>query len=133
MEQAKATAYYNLMNKWLFLRNNNISILDYFELNDSKSYAIYGFGEMGKRVIEEFQIKGVTFSYVVDKQADCYFTDFIMKSLGDKLPDADVMIVSQIYEYDSIFKELSIKFGGEIVSLEKIINSLWISYWEKRS
>ena len=47
--------YYNMLNKWLYLKQNGTSLDTYFKKNDYNSIAIYGMGEMGNRLYDELK------------------------------------------------------------------------------
>ena len=50
---AKFEDYFAIVNKWLKNRNQHISVADYFKNNHYEKIAIYGMGEIGKRLYEE--------------------------------------------------------------------------------
>ena len=52
---AKFEDYFAIVNKWLKNRNQHISVADYFKTNHYEKLAIYGMGEIGKRLYEELK------------------------------------------------------------------------------
>lgn len=122
-----------LLNKWFALKNFGIKLDSCASCSKGKKIAVYGLGEIGKRLMEELECSNMKVEYVVDKRADSLFTEFEIYSPTDKLPPADIMIVSVINDYDSICEMLKESFCGEVVSLETIIDNLWINYWEGKT
>lgn len=56
---AKFEDYFAIVNKWLKNRNQHISVADYFKNNHYEKIAIYGMGEIGKRLYEELCAEGI--------------------------------------------------------------------------
>lgn len=121
----KFRLYYHILNKWLYLKNHNHKISSHKSL-DGKKTAIYGFGDLGKRFVEELENEGICITYVIDKKDAIWFTPFpIYSNYNFDMMIADVIVITPFYEYEIIRNEIEKHFYGEIVSLEDIINDLW--------
>ena len=111
------------LNKWLELVQNGRSLTIYFLNNGYKSVAIYGMGDLGKKLFYELTKEGVDVLYTIDKNIG---TDdaYKMVSLTEKLPGADVMVVTAVSSFDEIYLDLKSRFDGEIVNIEDVLWSI---------
>ncbi len=115
----KFKGYYNILNQWLIIRNQGKSIEDYFKENNYMTVAIYGMGGIGQRVYEELEKTDVDVKYVIDKSL--INSRLKVFDINDELPYVDVIIVTPIFAFDDIEKELSKKVSYPIVSIEELI------------
>lgn len=111
-----------IYNEWIMLFQRDISILEYFYFHKYKKIAVYGMGEVGKRLTDELA-KDPELSVVCvdkDKMKNWYKGKAIIRP--DKLVclDVDVVVVTAISYYEVIINELVCKTKN-IVSLEDII------------
>ena len=114
--------YYELVNQWLWLKNQNIHLGQYLEQKKLYSFAIYGAGELGVRLMEEL---GNEFVYFVDQNPE----DTIIQKELVKKPDeikmsdrVDAIIVTPIHQFSSIKETLSIlPFEAKVISLEEMV------------
>lgn len=116
----KFEMYLNDIDMWMSLREKKIYISDYLKGNDYCRIGVYGYGIMGRHLLEE--IGEEYYSCIIDKQKDkikCTKDVF----LPDELPDLDIIIVASYYFYNEICEELGDK--KEIISLGDIIHKLW--------
>ena len=111
------------LNKWLELKQNYRELMTYFLNNGYKSVAIYGMGDLGKKLFFELINEGVDVLYTIDKNigADDVYK---MVPLTEKLPQADVMVVTAVSSFDDIYLDLKSRFDGEIVNIEDVLWSI---------
>lgn len=121
----KFKIYYDLLNKWLYLREKNISVDGYFEERKYNKIAIYGVGEMGKRLYNELKYTNVDVVFFMDSKGEEYDGVKIYSST-DELPTVDVVIISVAYAVYEIAEELCEKFKCPIVSIEEVVEDV---YW----
>ena len=117
----KFKSYYNMLNQWLYLKQNDKSITKYFEDNNYKSIAIYGMGEMGSRLYDDLRNSDISVKYAIDKKAVGTYEDLVVYDLEDEFEDVDVIIVSAVSAFDEIEDELSDKVKCPIISLEDVV------------
>lgn len=110
-------------NKWLELKQNNYRLKGYFENNNYKSVAIYGMGDLGKRLFRELVDDGVLVSYTIDRNIGVD-DKYKMIVLPERLPEVDVVIVTAVSSFDDIYLDLKGRFNGEIVSIEDVLWSI---------
>ena len=130
MNEARHRHNFWIMNKWLCIRNRNVYIADHPGLK-GRAVAVYGLGNFGKRLIEDMELKNVRPVFGVDKNAASLFAEFDIYDGSERLPFADVMVVTPTYEFASIKESVERVFDGEIISLETIVDDLWKETWER--
>lgn len=120
----KMAVYYNLMNKWMMLREENKSISDYMERHGFQTIAIYGLGDIGKHLKKELQSSNIVIKYAIDKETAYLTTDLDVYSPKAELPLVDAVIVTPVMDYDEICKTLGEKVSYPILSITDVINEL---------
>lgn len=117
----KFNGYYNLLNRWLSLKQEGKSIDKYFIDNKIKKIAIYGMGEIGARLYYELKDSDIELSYAIDSNSLAAYSELEVYNLEDKLPDAELIVVTAIFDFDEIESKLSEITNIKIVSLEDIV------------
>ncbi len=113
--------YYNLLNQWLILKQEGKSLIKYFKDNNYKSIAIYGMGELGNRLYDELKNEKITVSFAIDKEPYNKYSEIKVIDIDDKFDNADVIVVTPVFDYDAIEVELAEKTDIKVISLEDII------------
>lgn len=123
-ERDKFLNYFELYDQWMYLRENGISLAEYFCKKKYNKIAIYGMGKVCAHLLKELESSDVEIMYGIDQNAE--FEDSWIKvySLQDKLPEVDVIVVTPSFAYESIVKELKEKTNIAIVSIDDIIYEL---------
>lgn len=113
---------FQLMSKWLRLKNEGISLKEYFTDNEILTVAIYGMGELGERLYEELCNNKINVSYAIDRIAEkkSIYGLKIVKP-DEFLEEVDAIIVTPVQDYTSIEETLEKKTTAQIVSLEDVI------------
>lgn len=117
----KFKQYYQLTNQWLLLKNMNKSIPEYFDLQGYQSIAIYGMGELGNRLYEELMNSKIEVKYAIDKYPENNFTELKFCELSDNMEEVDVIIVTPVFDYEEIEKNITSKVNYKVISLEDIL------------
>lgn len=117
----KFRSYYNMLNQWLILKHNGKSLENYFINKNYKTIAIYGMGEMGNRLYEELKDTSVNVSYAIDKNSINTYSEIDVFELEDNLPIVDVIIVTAVFDFNEIQKQLINFVDFPIISLDEII------------
>jgi lactate dehydrogenase-like 2-hydroxyacid dehydrogenase len=131
MSKNKTGTYFELCNKWLYLKNIHVPIKNHPRLKD-KTIAVYGLGKLGKRLLEELQNDDAEVAYAVDRNFEGFFSDIELYTLKEKLPPAEIMIITPVCEFEEIKEYMQSSFLGTMISLEEIIDDLWKGAWENR-
>lgn len=121
----KFKGYYNMLLQWLDIKQEGKSLSEYFVNNNYKTIAIYGMGEMGRRLYDELKDSEIQIKYVIDKNSIAAYSPVDVKELddfdGDDNVEVDVVVVTATFAFDEIQKEVSEKITCPIVSLEDVI------------
>lgn len=120
----KFKSYYNILNQWLILKQEGKSLEKFFCDKGYKSIAIYGMGELGNRLYEELKDSSLEVKYAIDKNASNTYSELTVYEIEEKLPTVDVIVVSPIFAFDEIEKDLSEIVNYPIISLEDIVFNL---------
>ena len=118
---AKFEDYFAVSNKWLKNRNMGINILDYFVQHNYESIAIYGMGELGKRLYEELKNQGKKVAFVLDKCAKGVDPTLNVCKMDKELPDVDVIVVTPTFDYAAIEKQLAGISNAKILSIKDVV------------
>ncbi|SCY09201.1 Glycosyltransferase WbsX [Lachnospiraceae bacterium XBB2008] len=88
--------------------------------SDIHSVAIYGMGQVGRHLAIELEKKGMTIEYVIDKNLNIQVS-YPLYSINDELPVVDAIIVTPIWDYDTIHDALSDKMEVRVLSVLELI------------
>ena len=117
----KFKSYYNMLNQWLLLKQEGKTLEEYFVNNGYKNIAIYGMGEMGSRLYDELKNSNIKVKYAVDENAEGIYSEIEVFGKKEEYPDVDVIIVTAIFEFDSIEKELQKKIKFPVIALDDVV------------
>lgn len=120
----KFKGYYHMLNQWVVLKQEGKSLEKYFVDNNYKTIAIYGMGEMGKRLYDELKDTSVQVKYIVDQDAAGTYSELQVIDKEEELEEVDVIVVTAIFAFDEIEGELNEKVDFPIVSLEDVVYEL---------
>lgn len=120
----KFKLYYNMLNEWLILKYQRKSLVQYFTKNNIKKIAIYGMGEIGDRLFEELENSDIDVSYGIDKGYNGDLFNLKIVSPDESLDRVDAIVVTPIFEFDTIIKNIQYKVNCPILSLQDIIRDL---------
>lgn len=119
-QRDKFKEYYLLFDQWMYLLENGNGLLSYFKKHNYWNGAIYGFGSLGRHVINQLTGK-VDIRYIIDQKIDVSNFYLPFYKMTDDLPETDVIIVTVINEYEKIKSCLRKKFKGKIISLVEVV------------
>ena len=117
----KFKSYYNILIKWMQLKQDKKQLKDYLSAKGYQSVAIYGMGELGNCLYAELKKEGQTVAYAIDQNASSTFSDIEVYGGEDTLPKTDAIIVTAVFAFDEIVENLSDKTDAAIISLEDMI------------
>ena len=89
--------------------------------NGYEKVAVYGYGILGKHLCNELQSSEVTMEFIIDQRREHIEADYKVYLPTEVLPEIDAIIVSAVYEYESIYRRLRAKGKYKIISLETIL------------
>lgn len=105
---------FTILDRWLQIKNRGGSLAAFFLDNQIDSVAIYGMGEIGKRLYEELKGSRVKVAYGIDKNAKNIFIEGLaVYRLDETLPKVNAVIVTPMHFYE-IQKEIYRRMGKEV-------------------
>ena len=120
----KHLALYLMMNQWVKLKQEGKSLSRYFEKKGYQNIAIYGMNYVGVTLLDELKNTNTHVAYAIDKKADEISAGVKVVSLEDSLENVDVVVVTAVFFFENIKRQLGRKVDCPIISLEEIIFSL---------
>lgn len=120
----KHLALFVLMDRWVELKQEGKNLTEYFEQNGYRSVAIYGMHYAGERLYRELKDTKTEVKYGIDQNAEMIYSELKLYQPSDELEQVDVVVVTPIFFFSEIKKELEEKFICPIVSLEDILYEL---------
>lgn len=117
----KYRSYYEILNRWLILKQEGKSLEKYLLDNGYKNIAIYGMGELGNRLYDELKSSSVKVKYAMDTNYSGKYAELDIKDLEDDLPEVDIIIVTATFAFDEISGKLGKAVDCLIVPLEDVV------------
>ena len=121
----KRMAQYKLTLHWLKAAKKGMTCSEYFVRNSYRTVAIYGMFDLGQMLFDELRESKIEVAYGVDRSKRSL--PISVYSPDDNLPEADVLVVTAISDYNEIYEALKEKFKGDIVSLEDVIYDMIVN------
>ncbi|MBD5509232.1 MAG: hypothetical protein HDR05_14670 [Lachnospiraceae bacterium] len=119
--RAKVHGLYMAYDRWLRIRQEGKTLVEYFTRNGYKTVAVYGMKELGERLCDELKGSEVTVKYAIDKKADSIYADVDVVTPDDEMAPVDIIVVTAIYYFDEIEEMMSQKVECPIISLEDVL------------
>ncbi len=113
-----------LMNQWVKLKQEGKHLQDYFVKNGYSTIAVYGLSYVGERLVDELKESTVNIKYGIDKSMDGIYLDIDTFTLEDDLENVDAIVVTPIYYFEAIKRELEKKVDCSIISIEDVVYDL---------
>ena len=118
----RAKSYYELLNQWVKLKIEGKKLEKYFVDNSYKTIAIYGYAELGHRLYDELKdSKETKIKYIIDQNKDDLYENIDIYKPEDILPQVDVIVITPIFAYAEIERNLIERIDYKIVSLSDVI------------
>ena len=86
----------NVMCEWITLYQKGISLKEYLNEIHVSTVAIYGFGKIGRMIVQELRDSNITVKYVIDKNADKFKVDVPIITYEDIKEQVDLVIVTVV-------------------------------------
>lgn len=117
----KFVSYYNILERWICLKEDGVKIEKFFLDRGYRRIAIYGMAKMANHLIRELEFSAIEVVYGIDERANVIYSKFPVISPNEPLSEVDAIIVTPIFDYNNIEKQLRSKVLCPIISLEDII------------
>lgn len=111
-----------IFKKWFIFLDSGKTMEEYFRNHNYKTIAVYGVGFLGECLVRQLIKTDVRILYIIDQKADNTLLDIPIKKLDGPLDEVDAIVVTPVYYFYSIKKQISEKTDAEIVSIEEIFS-----------
>ncbi len=119
----KFELYFELLDSWLYLKENNISLEKYFVQNSIHSVAIYGAGKVAKHLIAELRNSSIDIKYLIDNKVK-ELLDIPIYSLKEVWPDVDCIVITASFDYENIKEKISSKTDISLILIDDVLYEL---------
>lgn len=110
-----------MLNQWLIKRQCEKSISDFFVVHGYSRVIVYGMGVLGQRLCEELQNEGIAVVGAYDRRANSIISDFKVCLPREEYIEADCIIITSMYYYDEIKRDMERKTELPIHSIEDVV------------
>ncbi len=117
----KHLALFLMMNQWVKVKQEGKNLASYFEKHNYKKIAVYGMSYAGETLVNELKDSQVELTYGIDQNPACIYSDMNIVTLDDHLEEVDAIVVTPIFFFEEIEKQLSQMLDCPIISLEDIL------------
>lgn len=120
----KSILFYWVLTRWMDLKIRGGSTAELLKKLGYSRIAVYGYAEMGQLLCRELKDTEVDVVYVIDKKVkDTKIKNLPIYFPQNDLPIVDVIVVTAIYYFDEIQKELLQMKCKNVVSLRTLLES----------
>lgn len=121
MENAKNIQILQFLNNWLQMYQMKKNMVPYIKYMGYKSIAIYGMGILGQRLYDELEECDILVKYAIDRNA-ANIRDLVdVKHPSEELESVDAIIVTSLFYFEEIKREMENKMECPIISLTECL------------
>ena len=121
VQSEKHLALFLMMNQWVLVKQEGKNLASYFEKNNYRKIAVYGMSYAGERLLNELKGSGIEVAYGIDQNADGIYSEIEIVTKEDTLEPVDAIVVTPVFFFQEIEKDLAGKVDCPILSLEDIL------------
>ena len=113
--------YWKLLERWMRNKRQGKTIEQYLKERGINRIAIYGMGMLGRHLFEELKESEIKVLYGIDKNARNITVDIPLYIPDEKYQEVDAIIISVVYQNESIINMLKEKTAYPILLLQDIV------------
>ena len=118
----KSILFYQILTRWVEMKIKGYSIAEVIKKRGFHKVAVYGYAEIGKLLCQELAQAGMEAAYVLDRKVTHTEDEKISVFVPQKgLPEVDAVVVTAVYYFHEIEKELIEMGFHNIVSLRDLM------------
>lgn len=122
LQNDKYRLYFSVLEQWMKLRECGGSTERYFLEHGYHRIGIYGIAHLGNHLIAELKKSEIEVVYGIDRRADLLYAEVPVYGMDDEWERTDAIIVTPVYDYSNIKKELDKKGNYTVISLEEVVS-----------
>ena len=111
---------YQMMEKWMRLKQGGVSLAGFFQAAGYERIAIYGMGEIGQLLLCELNGSGIQVAYGIDRNENIK-AEIPVYRPSPELKPVDAVVVTAIAYYDEIVPALHAFLDCPVLSMENIV------------
>lgn len=118
-----------IYDMWLYLRNRDIKIVNYFISHKYKNIIVYGLNGIGNRLLAELHNENVKVVACIDQRAvelagDLPILDMEDSEIETYINNTDAIVVTAVSFYDEIKEKILEKYQIPVLNIENMIKEL---------
>lgn len=117
----KYKSYYNMLCKWLEMEKEGKNAATLLKELGYVNIAVYGMGNIGKRLVESLKGTDVKVVCGVDSYSTNDENGIRVYDKDEQLPDVDAVIVTVPFAYETIKHDLGGRISVPVLSFEHIL------------
>lgn len=121
LQHKKFKEYFDILNRWMYLKESKKSLEEFFVKNEYKRIGIYGLGHLGRHLMEELNGTEIKVEYFIDRRGGVSEYDIQVLKPDEILPEVDAIIVTATFEYNVIKKKIKTRLLCPVISLKEVI------------
>lgn len=123
-EKNKIESYFHTLDKWLTVKEKGKCLDRYFQINGVSSVGIYGYGILGRHLVEELYDSDIVIKCIIDRQDLKINHNIKIIKPEERIPNLDMIVVTAYYFWNEIIELIGKKGNYQIVSLETIVDRM---------
>lgn len=112
------------LNQLFMAVQNKRDVAGYLISKGYKKIAIYGMGNVGRRLLDILNDSEVEVLYGIDAKAENIAERVQVISVEEIKEEPDLVIVTPVFSYEEIKTNLQEKVGCKIISVESLLNDI---------
>ena len=114
--------FVEVITKWMILKKDGFSLASFFEKNNYKKIAIYGYSNLGECLYNDLSDSGIEIAYIIDKKAKELYAECPIYLPDDELPIVDIIVITTAdHLVDEIEQLIAEKNGCKTITLKEVI------------
>lgn len=110
-----------ILSLWMEFIECGNSIAEKLKAAGIEKIAIYGIGFLGKRLFAQLKDSDVKILYIVDQNSGSMYCNVPVVSLSKDIEQVDAIIITPVYYYYAIKKNIEYAVNCRILSIDDII------------
>ena len=122
----KMQSYYEVLIRWITVKQANRSIVDYFFRKGFMRVGIYGARGIGMCIYDELKDSSLEIVGIIDKCADnmTIDDDVDLFAPDDNIPNMDVLVVAPVYCFNEIKTDMEKRVSCQIISIREVVSNV---------
>lgn len=121
IEKTKANLL--ILEEWIAMYRHGRRVADVLDERGIREIAIYGMGILGSHLYQELKTSGMSVKYIIDRRPLKGVYNAEICSPGVELENVDVVIVTPVYQFEEIERNIRQVNDVLVVSLRELLNT----------